>query len=68
MDICFLNVEVKRIDLLERMNGLQVKVIRLRDTQVVLGKVNVTDARVCLEPCFILADPKTTLHLKLVVG
>ena len=68
MDVGLLDVKVQRVHLLESMDGLQVEVVRLRDAQLFKSKIDVSDARVGLEPLFVLADPETTLHLKVIVG
>ncbi len=57
VDVGLFDVEVKWIHFLESMDSLQVQVVHLRDTQLVHGKVDVADARVSLESCFIFADP-----------
>lgn len=68
MDVGLLNIKVERVDLLESVNGLQMQVVCLGDAQVVLGEVDVADARVRLEPLLVFGDPQAALHFEFVVG
>ena len=67
VDISFIDVVVERVDLLECVDRLQVKVVRLRNAELLLPEVDVCDSGVGLKALFVFAYPKTTLHFKFVV-